>query len=594
MAEEMLDPNTFGKDPNEVTLDFQSRWDFNITDKDVESYLENPAKKSNFTAVVVSVEDPEKKGRIKVRVIGFHDDKTKEDDLPWAVTIGTDNQGIGSKGFYSKGQYVTVEPISDSMTMWMVIKGSTIYQDPETDKKEAYNKEAQENKNLTNDAIPKTATADIKKLKSTLFSKIIKKLINIVRKKISGGGGGGGNPSMANPKDVFSKKDLKIIATEANFEKYPVDQFGRSYNIIDYVFIDNNNGATVSKANVSDIDIILDEKDAKKVIGYNEDGTEVYPIINDGILEVPKNIQEGIYEIKYEAKYKDENDKNTQPQTSSEPSESSEYSKNKIILKIVAEILEERKEPPPPPPPPAIPKKETTPTKPNEAFYALSPAYREKILKKISNKGVQVKYFTPLNTQNDGPSITADDDDGYALPGDDPWVNPKAQISEKKSGLDKGEPHNKQVTQFPNYDNHKEGMYQHFGFGSDHNYELAHPSGARMQIDNAGNITNHSNANYQVLSDSNIENYAAGYSVNVADGFYAIHSPQTVMVSDMLTIQSDAFIKGDVTIKGDVIIEGDLLVEGDIVCESDVIISGISFLQHVHPETNATETKPPK
>lgn len=64
---------------------------------------------NKFIATVVSIDDPDKLGRSKVRIIGKHDDKINipDKDLPWAVPMkGTDDPSINKIGTGGNGLLV--------------------------------------------------------------------------------------------------------------------------------------------------------------------------------------------------------------------------------------------------------------------------------------------------------------------------------------------------------------------------------------------------------------------------------------------------------------------------------------------------------
>jgi hypothetical protein len=134
-------------------------------------------------AVIVDNKDPEKKGRVKIRVAGVHPSDLPEDQLPWvqlSPKLGS-NQGQGDKDILQIGQFAEVKALTSGMSEWMVTSGSSIVREELNQLTKFIDEDGIPFSNVVNDIlegefIPKLASKIEDKIKDTVYGIIDEKL----------------------------------------------------------------------------------------------------------------------------------------------------------------------------------------------------------------------------------------------------------------------------------------------------------------------------------------------------------------------------------------------------------------------------------
>jgi len=196
------------------------------------SVIKDTNKDKTWDAIIVDTKDPEKRGRVKLRVEGQHPGDLPEDQLPWALVqplLGS-NSGKGIKNTISVGQFCKVKSIDTAMTEFMVVSGANAFR---SKKGGGTPYSVIKNKELFDVPIPDLASLDPMKLGRTIFADLQAKLIDKITAEIPafagtigtcmGGGGcgggaaGGGGPGVppATTPPVQTKPKIKIIVPKS-------------------------------------------------------------------------------------------------------------------------------------------------------------------------------------------------------------------------------------------------------------------------------------------------------------------------------------------------------------------------------------------
>jgi len=504
------------------------------------------ASKEITYAKIIDTEDPDKKGRVKIRVIGVHATDTKKDDLPWVNVLpglGT-NAGYGDKNILQKGQIVQVDSLTPGGAEWIVTGGSSIVQEEQKDgsptspvngggggtSSGSSNSDADgtpfsadaQNAKLQKEMIPKILSTIMEKLKKTLHALIMAKLL----KKIIGSPGG---PTPPEP----PTEGYDLIVPEIDFTWNPVDRFGKNLgSFIEKIkMIRNDQEESVNPSDIK-IELIPEEFEGDlggefepapgKILGFNlETSNPEFVKLENNELIIPPNVDYG-----------------------EEPDEGSMEPGKIYIIKY--KVI-------------------------NEAGKEYENIIKIKVVKELL---ATISFKDPeLHVQSDAKT-------------------PQYKLEEHPSDSPKGQSENKAGKYLPN------GMSMEYD-GSDDNayYAIKHPSGSRFDLHHSGNSTWKSTGNMQILTESNMHFYTNS-QMEIASGTWVNIKSPNMYFEGIYTHQGNGFIYGDyriegnVTIIGDVEIQGNLHVTGTIISDTDVLAQGISLKNHVHPETGAI-TKPP-
>lgn len=246
------------------------------------------------TGIVVDANDPQKLGRVRVRIMGVHKPNTPKEELPWILVKNNgSNSGSGMSTHYHPGDYVTLSPTNSSETDWMVTGTSQMHRKKRT--KEEKQQDGQEEMDYGADVVDETApgegvpamsTGDIAKLAGTIFTLVNSNLFKF-QKSASGS-----QP----PSDQLVTEDLDytIPPLQTDIGK----EGGVLYQINQKI---NYGGQPVSTYQVK-IELI----GADSINGYAVDGTILHPELKGTDVYIPRLVDEGTYTIQYRATLKDD------------------------------------------------------------------------------------------------------------------------------------------------------------------------------------------------------------------------------------------------------------------------------------------------
>ena len=471
---------------------------------------------------VIDTKDPEKRGRIKVRIAGVHNTETPAEEIQWMdikPSLGT-NSGIGSKPTFQIGQMVTVNPLTPGGAEWLVTAGTNILQKElntlfgsNKDKDGTpFSADANKNPKLSKDVIPKIASTILSKLKETLWAVIKAKII----RAIIGKPGGPTDPGN------FDNAPIKVDNIEFITDDLVADIFGREYPINEYVYYDLSSlGLPIDKKPVQLEDVIIEllpyddnEENCpgvdEELFGWNSNSEKECAKIEDFNFVVPPNVKytnddgtEGkIYSVKYKVTSKtDENNTDT----------------GSIKVKIVRQR---------------------------------NPKYKT----------------IPLGA-------------GYNFQTQSGVHTPQYKLEEHPPDSEKGNSEDKTVRQLPNKMSIEED-------GSDDNayYAIKHPTGSRFDLHHSGNGTLKTNADLQLISNGHTTVYAGGQYNLAAMTWLNIKSP-TTYIEGKVIIQGDVEVYGNMMIDGNLTVTGTIDATKEIASADEVYAktrAGVKLSKHDH------------
>jgi len=298
----------------------------------MESVDEIAGSNQKVKAVIEDVNDPEKKGRVKVRIAGVHPSSKKDlptEKLPWTnvqLPTGTGG-GLGHSVNFQVGQWVEMSASNPSGTIYKILGNVAAIPTPDKGDK-AYGNiaEGKDNK-LKGEILPGLSTGDLKRLEDTVFP-LVK--ASLLKKSSSPGGVPPGYQPPQPPQGIFD-----IVANEVDWSTDPekfVSKFGAELgHFLDKITVDGQ-----YPTEKLGIDLVRDPGTGLigGVFGIDEEGEKIYIKYDNKLnnLIIPRMIlKEGdpdkIIEIKYKA-YQKENPGN--------------YKENIIKIKITYEPITTR------------------------------------------------------------------------------------------------------------------------------------------------------------------------------------------------------------------------------------------------------------
>jgi phage baseplate assembly protein gpV len=154
---------------------------------------------------------------------------------------------------------------------------------------------------------------------------------------------------------------------------------------------------------------------------------------------------------------------------------------------------------------------------------------------------------------------------------------PQAIVEENKSDSDKGEENKKWVQQLPN------GISIEAD-GSDDNayYSIKHPTGARIDINNAGEVT---------IKGSKVDMFSEStMTLNPKDILTVVVNDQVNLKAAKFFFEGDMVIDGTVNITKKVTMDSTLDVVGNVHSDADVTAK-VSLNNHVHGGVKSGSSK---
>lgn len=247
-----------------------------------------------FHAVIEDVKDPEKLGRVRLRVAGMHPSSKVDlptDKLPWQkVVLPTGSGGgVGSSINMVVGQWVEVESANPASSAFNVIRNISTVTDGSTGD-DAYGN-VEETPKITNTAVPDIQTGDYDKLSSTIFSATNQSLLKF---STAGNGASGDTPELP-PIDFTIVTET--VDWSLDLEK-EVSKFGKDLgHFLDYITI----GGRLPDLNTISIELLNDgiNNTPGNIIGYDYYGNQAYVTYIDNNLYVPPMVPPGEYTIRY-------------------------------------------------------------------------------------------------------------------------------------------------------------------------------------------------------------------------------------------------------------------------------------------------------
>ena len=534
--------------------------------------------KKSYQAVIVDNKDPDKKGRVKIRVSGVHPDLLNEKELPWTQVqpeLGA-NQGQGSKKILQIGQFCTVEPLNWALSEWIVVSGSGIVREElnekETEKSSSTGSSSTgssstqneitknnnkpfsniKNKTLEKEIVPKLASTIKEKLNETVYGTIMSKLVKMGDLKNI-------NPNPLLPSTTPSPTLpplLKIIAKEVDFKHEIIySAFGKdlgTFNESYYYYTDNPD---ISMRNATTENTIVELLNAEEMIGYDLEGNKVYPKIENGSLIIPPNLPYGEnttdskeYFLKYKVTDK-ENEYN--------------ISENTIIFRIsgIDYVIAEE------------PKDSEDP---------------EISINESNETNEYEEYEETVNTYSGLFTTNSETSNGVKIA-----TTPKYAFDEFKPEDEKGVTEHKEINQLPN------GIAISLDGSEDNAYvSFKHPTGTRLDMFNDGRSILKSCTSMQLVQGQNLlVNTGNTAEISVATRIN-LKTPKLYIECDTIEIQADQInIKGNLDMVGNINMEGNITLFGNItqtgnqqiygnvnVTGGDIVADGISLKEHVHTE----------
>ncbi len=493
-------------------------------------YFQNQ-KDATRQAVIVDTKDPEKKGRVKIRVSGVHSSELPEDQLPWvqvAPLLGS-NQGIGNKLSLQKGQFAEVKALTSGLSEWIVTNGSSIVR-KELNSESNKDEDGQPFSSIINDVLemetlPKIVSTDLSKLQNTVYGLIMAKLLSE--------GYGDSDPDF--PEFEFLKITSKPIdLTDKHAYYHKENNLG---NLNKWYYYYNENPNIVVK-NSNKLNTAIELLNAEEIKGYELDGSISHPRIENNELIIPPNIYYGEsqssykdYELKYKVTDK-ENVGNT--------------SENKITIRIAGldykpelkqEVIKETT--------PEIQKSKVKQPKPAETVDYAYDEYPPESEKGETEKKNAIQLPNGISIEWDG---TEDNDDS----GRNAMVSIKHPEGSRIDMFDDGRMIVKSAdsTQFQQEKN---------------------------LLINTGNVCTLSAKNYIQIKVPKL--YIEGENIDI-DAEIINYSCNELNITC-----NDMNIKGDLNITGNINQEGNQQVYGNInVTGGDVVADGVSLKNHTHSQ----------
>ena len=256
-----------------------------------------------FQAQVISTKDPEKKNRVKLRVIGVHPGDLPESQLPWTQIqpgLGS-NSGQGTKAALQKGQYCEVKSLDKGCTEFIVTSGSVVYKQEKStssSKRTNYVKESEtKNEDLKSAPVPFITSTDLAKLKDTAQGLMNSKLIGAVS-------GALGGPTTEDPVPPtggwpINAKNIDLRQRHNVVKQFPNDQNSIQKYVVQEKKEQHQKPGTVKEQTVDltnvDVEIVtkngkIKEKNNKDVTGYDYQSQPDLIKIHNNLLYIPGNI----------------------------------------------------------------------------------------------------------------------------------------------------------------------------------------------------------------------------------------------------------------------------------------------------------------
>jgi hypothetical protein len=274
-----------------------------------------------FPAVIIDAEDPDKAGRVKIKIPGIHPADLPDDQLPWvqvSALLGA-NAGQGAKKVLQKGMMVNVKSLTETASEFIVESGSHIIREELNQIPAMLDADGMPFANVLNEAlekefVPKIVSTNMKKLMTTVYGTIKENLLNI--------GEGNGDPDI-----VVDGLWLKAKDVDFRFTKPIYSIFGRNLGKFNNKFYYFNLGFAPPNpihepgappiapfipedpdffvpATPDNVELLL--TDDGGVVGWNFDGSQGHAVLDKWELIIPPNVSFGLnpagykdYTLKY-------------------------------------------------------------------------------------------------------------------------------------------------------------------------------------------------------------------------------------------------------------------------------------------------------